>query len=307
MSAIIFKAGTHRTMDGRPLAFSEADIAAIAAAYDPAAHEAPVVIGHPKTDDPAMGWVSGLNQNGPLLTAEFRQLDPAFAEAVNAGRFRHVSAAFYPPDSPRNPKPGVYYLRHVGVLGAMPPAVKGLGPLAFAEDDTVFVAFGEDDAPPATPTAIPESGNREPDNSINGENMDRHNENAAMENAALKRELEELKTRMREQETMRRHADNAAFAEGLVEAGKLAPADRAVVVATLDALSAPLADGGSILFSEGENQTPLAESFRSFLSSAEPSVMFGEFAVQGGEDAPKESPLLADARRRAEAAAFNRR
>lgn len=283
MSQTIFKAGTHRTVNGRAIAFSEEDLAATVAAYDPAVHEAPIVIGHPKTDDPALGWVSGLKCVGLRLEADFRQLDPAFAEAVEAGRYKHVSAAFYAPDSPRNPKPGVYYLRHVGALGAVPPSVKGLGPLTFAEDDTVFIAFGEDD-----PADTPQK--EEP--------MDKKTD-PSTENAELRRQLDEMRARMAKQESDRRHADNVAFAEGLVTSGKLTAAGRDVVVATLDTLSNPKEDGAQIAFGEGDEAKPLAEQFRSFLSSAEPQVMFSEFAVDG-ISAPKESPLVADARRRAE-------
>lgn len=300
MGKTIFRAGRHRTIDGRSVAFSEADLAAIAAAYDAAVHEAPLVIGHPKTDDPAMGWVSGLKCVGPRLEADFRQMDPAFAEAVEAGRYKHVSAAFYAPDSPRNPKPGGYYLRHVGVLGAVPPAVKGLGPLTFAEDDTVFLAFGEEETAPPEETPPADSPNTEPEE----EPMDRKTEPGgdAAENAALKKELEEMKARMARQEAERRHADNLSFAEGLVSAGKLAPAGRDVVTATLDALTAPREDGGMIAFGEGDEARPLAEQFRALLSAAEPVLMFGEFAERGANLEPKESPLVADARRRAEQA-----
>lgn len=300
MGKTIFRAGRHRTIDGRSVAFSEADLAAIAAAYDAAVHEAPLVIGHPKTDDPAMGWVSGLKCVGLRLEADFRQMDPAFAEAVEAGRYKHVSAAFYAPDSPRNPKPGGYYLRHVGVLGAVPPAVKGLGPLTFAEDDTVFLAFGEEETAPPEETPPADSPNTEPEE----EPMDRKTEPGgdAAENAALKKELEEMKERMARQEAERRHADNLAFAEGLVSAGKLAPAGRDVVTATLDALTAPREDGGMIAFGEGDEARPLAEQFRALLSAAEPVLLFGEFAERGANPEPKESPLVADARRRAELA-----
>ena len=300
MGKTIFRAGRHRTIDGRSVAFSEADLAAIAAAYDAAVHEAPLVIGHPKTDDPAMGWVSGLKCVGLRLEADFRQMDPAFAEAVEAGRYKHVSAAFYAPDSPRNPKPGGYYLRHVGVLGAVPPAVKGLGPLTFAEDDTVFLAFGEEETAPPEETPPADSPNTEPEE----ESMDRKTEPGgdAAENAALKKELEEMKARMARQEAERRHADNLAFAEGLVSAGKLAPAGRDVVTATLDALTAPREDGGMIAFGEGDEARPLAEQFRALLSAAEPVLLFGEFAERGANPEPKESPLVADARRRAELA-----
>ena len=56
----IFKPGTHTAMSGAVLAFSESDLAACAAAYDPAKHEAPLVVGHPKHDAPAYGWVKQL-------------------------------------------------------------------------------------------------------------------------------------------------------------------------------------------------------------------------------------------------------
>ena len=303
MGKTIFRAGRHRTIGGQTVEFSAADLAAVAAAYDTAVHEAPLVIGHPKTDDPAMGWVSGLKCVGLRLEADFRQMDPAFAEAVEAGRYKHVSAAFYAPDSPHNPKPGGYYLRHVGVLGAVPPAVKGLGPLNFAEDDTLFLAFSEEEAAPSGDTPPADS----PKDNPNEDTMDRKTEpagtaGAAAENAALRKELEEMKARMAKQEAERRHADNLAFAEGLVSSGKLAPAGRDVVTATLDALTTPKEDGGMIAFGEGDDAVPLAEQFRSLLSSAEPVVMFAEFAGRGADPAQKESPLVADARRRAEQA-----
>lgn len=143
----IFRPGRHTAMQGRTLEFSAADLAATAAAYDPALHEAPLVIGHPAANAPAFGWVAGLRADADGLFATPRQLEPAFAEEVRAGRYKKVSASFYVPDSPHNPKPGVFYLRHVGFLGAQPPAVKGLAPVQFAEGDDeagcVTVEFSE--------------------------------------------------------------------------------------------------------------------------------------------------------------------
>jgi hypothetical protein len=139
----IFRAGTHTATSGRSLAFSEADVAAIAAAYDPAVHEAPIVVGHPRDDAPAYGWVAGLQASAGALSARPQQLDAAFAELVAEGRFKKVSASFYAPDSPTNPKPGGWYLRHVGFLGAQPPAVKGLKAVAFAENEAGVVEFAE--------------------------------------------------------------------------------------------------------------------------------------------------------------------
>lgn len=134
----IFRPGRHTSMQGATIDFGEGDLIATAKAYDPTRHEAPLVIGHPRADAPAWGWVGDLTADEGGLFATPRQLDPAFAEMVRAGRFKKVSASFYTPDSPHNPVPGVYYLRHVGFLGAQPPAVKGLAPVPvnFAEGDT---------------------------------------------------------------------------------------------------------------------------------------------------------------------------
>ena len=136
----IFRPGTFRSR-GIDHAFSESDVAAIAAAYDPAKHEAPIVVGHPRDDTPAYGWVGALAADGAGLHATPREVSPAFAEAVQEGRYKKVSAAFYHPDNAANPTPGAWYLRHVGFLGGQPPVVKGLTPIQFADDGADCVAF----------------------------------------------------------------------------------------------------------------------------------------------------------------------
>lgn len=141
----IFKPGTHTAMSGATLEFTEHDLAMSAQAYDPALHEAPLVVGHPSHDAPAYGWVKALHFADGGLQAEPAQVDAEFAELVQQGRFKKISASFYPPTSAQNPKPGVYYLRHVGFLGAQPPAVKGLKQVEFAEDDCITLEFADYD------------------------------------------------------------------------------------------------------------------------------------------------------------------
>lgn len=143
----IFRAGRHTAMNGEALSFSEKDLRDIVAGYDPAVHEAPIVIGHPADNAPAFGWVRGLAQKGDVISAKASQVDPAFAEAVRSGRFKKRSAAFYLPDSPNNPTPGKYYLRHVGFLGAMPPAVKGLRDVSFAGSpkESITIEFADEE------------------------------------------------------------------------------------------------------------------------------------------------------------------
>ncbi|MFW5920369.1 MAG: peptidase [Polyangiales bacterium] len=141
----IFQPGRHVAASGEAISFTDEQLRTAAAAYDPALHEAPIVVGHPRDDAPAFGWVRSLAYNDGSLEAEPHQLDADFRENVRAGRYKKISASFYRPDAPANPAPGTFYLRHVGFLGAMPPSVKGMRAVDLAEagDDVVTVEFGE--------------------------------------------------------------------------------------------------------------------------------------------------------------------
>lgn len=142
----IFKPGKHTAMSGTTLDFNEAMLKAAVAAYDPSLHEAPIVVGHPKDNGPAYGWVQALSYNEATgeIEVDPAQVDEAFAEMVQAGRFKKRSASWYLPDSPANPKPGTLYLRHVAFLGAQPPALKGLRDVSFNEGEEGVVEFAED-------------------------------------------------------------------------------------------------------------------------------------------------------------------
>lgn len=138
--------GTFRDMKGQEWTLTSNDLAQLAAGYDPAGAPSPVVVGHPKHDDPAFGWIDkAALGNDDKLRLTLRDLDPAFSAAVEAKRYRKVSVALFAPDSPHNPKPGQWYIRHLGFLGAMPPAVTGLQPVQFAADDEGVVEFSGDE------------------------------------------------------------------------------------------------------------------------------------------------------------------
>ncbi|MCQ9378814.1 phage protease [Methyloversatilis sp. XJ19-49] len=142
----IFKAGQQTASNGTVLQFSEDDLREAVAAYDPQIHEAPITVGHPADNLPAYGWISALSYDDGRIIAAPNQVEVQFEEMVAAGRFKKRSASFYTPDSPHNPKPGVYYVRHVAFLGAQPPAVKGLKEIQFSadqEDGSITVEFAD--------------------------------------------------------------------------------------------------------------------------------------------------------------------
>lgn len=140
----VFRAGTHVTAAGERIEFTQADLAASAAAYDPALHEAPLVIGHPEKDGPAYGWTKALKAHGDDLYVAPDQLNPEFAEMISTGAFKKRSMKWYRPTDPLNPKPGVWYPQHLGFLGATPPAIKGLKPVELSQSDNlVEVEFSQ--------------------------------------------------------------------------------------------------------------------------------------------------------------------
>lgn len=112
----IFRAGTHTDMSGKREKYSVADLDQIIKKFDKKSLTVPVVVGHPKTNDPAYGWVSALQRKGRSLYARFTQVEKKFWAAVKAGRFKKRSVALS--------KDGA--LVHVGWLGAVPPAVAGM-------------------------------------------------------------------------------------------------------------------------------------------------------------------------------------
>lgn len=110
----IFKAGTRKDANGKEVTLTIEDLQQAVQSYNVEFHEAPAVTGHPQHNHPAYAWVKRLELDGDILKAEFDQIDPEFAEMVDKGRFKKVSASFYLANSQANPKQGSLYLRHVG-------------------------------------------------------------------------------------------------------------------------------------------------------------------------------------------------
>ena len=141
----IFRPGKHKP-DAPNI--TAADAQRIADSYDKKKHHAPVVIGHPASHDRSYGWVDSLSFKDGTLYANLKQVNEKFAKIVRDGAYKYLSAAFYRPGASANPAKESYYLRHLGCLGAVPPAVKGLPPLVFGdgEDENDFVSIDFEDA-----------------------------------------------------------------------------------------------------------------------------------------------------------------
>lgn len=120
----VFAAGEHTDAAGNTRVWSETDLDDLVRNHSEA-DAAPLVIGHPKTDDPAWGWTAALKREGGRLLAKFRDVAREFADGVEAGRWRKRSIRVVH-------TPAGWRLVHVGFLGAAPPAVSGLAPLHYS-------------------------------------------------------------------------------------------------------------------------------------------------------------------------------
>lgn len=312
MKIEVFRTGTHTDSAGNKKEWTEQDLDTIASKYNPAEHEAPVVIGHPKDNAPAFGWVEGLERKGSVLYAKTKDLVPEFVDMVKKGLFKKRSISLYPDMT----------LRHVGFLGAMPPAIKGLADVAFSDSEAMTIEFsgyrmslvgetfqrirewiiekfGSDVADKVISTytvdelkreeQTPEASQVFSDPAKGGEDMGKVEE-LEVQLAARQKELTEfsekdkekdaemarLRKEVADEKAKNRQADSTAFCEGLAKEGKLTPAMQPYALDFMEIL------GGieTFEFTEGEGKVKKAplDAFKAFLTTLPKSVEFGEIA-----------------------------
>jgi len=235
----VFKDGTFLPMDGGFVSFSAADVSAVAANYDPKVFEAPVVVGHPQSNHPAYGWVSSLEVEDGKLLANAQQVEPQFSEMVEVGRFKKISICLFSPKTPSNPKPGSYYLKHVGFLGAAAPAVPGLKPVSLSGDESGTITLAADL------------------NFSEGEDLD------AM-------------ARISELEAQLASRDALSSVEEMIDEGRILPRDKEGVIAFMENLSGAdefsFSEGGEIV------KRPGVEWFQSYVRNTPQLVNFSEIS-----------------------------
>lgn len=309
----VFRPGTFTPMVGDPVSYSADDLRAIAASYDREAAPAPIVVGHPTTDAPAYGWVDSLefDEEAQRLYATTGDVEPAFADAVKAGRYRKVSMSFFKPDASNNPRPGQWYPKHIGFLGGAAPAVSGLKPVAFSGDAPDTLTFAADFGEPGFEQSaslfrglrdwmIEQFGLETADKVLPAYRLEWLDDTEVAKPAArtafsepakepvltkptdaafAEREagLATREQKIAERERELRHEDNLAFAEQLATDGRIAPVQKDKVAALLDAVP----DDAAVSFS-GEAEKPLRTALREILAAQPKIVSFG--AADLGQD-----------------------
>jgi len=307
----IFAAGTHTAMNGEQAVFSNADIDEIARVYnEQTEHEAPIVIGHPKTDAPAYGWVEKVKSEGGKLFAKFKDTAEEFVDLVSQGRYRKKSIKLYPDKK----------LVHVGFLGAVPPAVKGLRNAAFASDTGMTYEFSDSngftlkrfmrairdflidnfnqetadrivsdwdiemvDTKTEEPTSF-SGGNMGKEVELQGQitelsqKLDAANgkiQEFAAQETGLKSQIAALTQQVTDLQKADRRKDAVAFVDGLIAGGKLLPAEKDATLSFMEALS----ESGEMEFADGVKKSKL-DVYKEQLSARPKLLEFSQSATK---------------------------
>ena len=266
----ILRPGEYIADDGQPVSFSAEDLARLAENYDPHYHCAPVNIDHAE-HGPALGLVGDLVFDGEYLAADLIQVPAAVADALDAGRYPGRSAEIYSDLDGRRP-----YLRAVALLGARPPAVKGLPPLPPRANSTETKptnqgrALSTRQAGPA-PRRMPhvihvfsEVRMRNPDGDTGGAEPAPAHDDPAAKLTRLAEDNRRLADENRRLKLAERRREAAVFVASLREAGRLTPA---MEQAGLEEALAASQDHPSELELADGRQAPLSEVLKEIFSA----------------------------------------
>ena len=290
----VFRCGTHTDRFGREVTITRDDIDRAISAYEK--DSAPIVVGHPSLNTPAFGWIGAFRRIGDVVQAKASSVADEFADLVQRHLYKNRSLAF---------GPGMRF-RHVGFLGAMPPAVKGLKDIQFnREEEFMDVEFSESaNTPAAAETAQPQADNpnapapesqsetedAQPPKAEKAEGKEAEEarlKDILAEMAAVREQLQASNAKIKQLEEANaklqadysaaardlRQGEFSAYADELIAGGRLAKEQRGQLLEFMECLHS----FNAYEFSEGS--MPVLQRFKElFKAVSKHPVQFAEFA-----------------------------
>ncbi len=278
----IFKAGTHVSANGKKKTWTTADLDHMVSRYNQGEHDAPMVIGHPTENAPAYGWVQKLKRVGERLLALPRQVEAQFAELVRDGRFPKRSISVYPDGT----------LRHIGFLGAQPPAIKGLRDVDFNDNsEAVIYEYSEEELPMLTVEELQARLDQET----------QARKDAETRADKLRQQADLAVANFKEAQVQARKKEIDDFITQGVRDGKILPAWKALGLA--DFMQNLEEQTATYEFAEGAEKKTQGQWFREFLSSFAEHPLFREM-TRAEEDQTTADDFSQDEQEAAAMAAF---
>jgi len=293
----VLRAGTFVDANGRNVVITEDDLTELAESFDPAKWKAPYVKGHPKDNDPAQGYPESFYVKGGKLIARTKQLFGEFKEQLKKGMFSKISLSIFDRNSPANPSPGKLYVRHIGFLGAVPPAVSGLANVELVGGDNdhfeIELSCNLDDEksltqrikdiladllpnPQEPQTNLPETKPNEVNNMPEELTIEQQLAKTQADLEAAQTKAKSLEMSLSESAKKAKDAEFVAFCDQMVSEGKLAPAMKESWVELASAFPHE-----EIEFSEGKST--LIQKAKDLLSTQSKILDFTEKSKQDKE------------------------
>lgn len=258
----IFRAGDY----GAKGRFTTGDLDQVVNNFNPM-DGAPVVVGHPKEDSPAWGWVNKLWRSGNSLMATVRDIHPKFAHALAEKRFKNRSVKlFKAPD-------GKWKLAHLGFLGAALPGVEGMEPLKLsAEGEEIEIEW---DFAQCEFSAVSLESTHQSQKHQSQEKGTMAQEDqpgvTPQERDQLQKQIDALQSALETAEADRTHAEDAArrsgfsaWADAQAQAGRISRSQVEEVTAFM--MTLPHA-GDTSRFTAGGTKTSPAAWFKGFVEA----------------------------------------
>lgn len=278
----VFKAGKYPQGT-----FTQKDVEEIAKNYDPSFCEAPVTIDHEQSG-PAYGWVDKVKTDGDILQVSFKDTPQAFQDDVNSGKYKKVSVELY-----KNLEGKGHYLKAVSFLGAAIPQVKGLEPVKFRDEEAEIFEFeiNTDDSDNFSSEEIDALKKQveELETQIEKFKQKDKNKEQKLETikslkdkiSALNDEVKSFKEKAEGKEEIEQELNNIKtvlknkefedFIEKQIDAGKLVPANKDIVLSIFNELDNVKKFG---------EDSELVSGFKTFIESLPKQINFDEIAAK---------------------------
>ena len=221
----IFKAGDYGTKGS----YSNDDLDKIVANFN-SDDQVPIVIGHPKADSPAWGWLEKVKRAGDVLLAKPANVQPEFATAIASKQFKNRSVRIAKTD--KGPK-----LMHLGYLGAVLPEVAGLKTAEFSQNQECTVVSTTDfgfELPFVKVPKAKKKNKKQEDNVTDKERIAKLEKDLANEKADHKKTKETGLSAANKA----RQAEFSTFVETHIQKGRLSAGKKDEVVAFMMTLPA---------------------------------------------------------------------
>lgn len=272
------RVGKWRDMHGRLVDLTIGRLSQIVQNFDPGKGMAPLVFGHPKTEAPAYGWFDKLRMVGDVLQGRLTETAEGIKDLVAKGHYKYLSMSISKDNR----------LQHVGLLGAVPPAIDGLGEVSLSAGWAINIPFAEgsgDDGPGDPPKpketdmTLEEALKKIAELEAKLADLQKAVETLTGEKTEAEKAKEAAEAEFSAYKEKQVKADREARFSALVKSGKALPAEKDRVMAFATTLSASenqisfAAEGGKI---ENISQE---EAYWRDLESRKAMDMTAEFAT----------------------------